>query len=558
LLIKTKQSSLHMTPKNRISSAFQQHLNKRNTVLFEELYRNRFVHNVDMSNYFCQKMSNIFRYYSNNNVSVDFFYQFVSKLMKKVSNEIALLELLESYQLSVVLPAVHYWLSVKTPNNDFKYWKILNQPTPSNLCESLVVFLFEKYTVPAPLRNIWFCSQYDDDLILSVTTGFREIKPGFQNYSDMVTFHWYFLVAEGGVLRKDEYLPFAMSKNAAGLFNESAEQWSLMQSFRWAKTKGMGANDMISELFAIELPFFDKNEDLIDELLFLVMRSEETERVKIKEVLRFMKVAAFNVFCYEFSGLQSYFLSNILQNIDLKGKNINSLLRLQEELIAELPSLELYFVCNIDWKDFETEKVVPIDFRNFKGEFILFSENTAQNYRIWNLHLQKSEKITEVVKQLISATPIEEILFRLNVLMLLQDVPIPKYEALPNVPDVFEYENSDLAQLEIVRLTDYRELYNEGKTMNHCVANYDSAYLNGHCTIWSLRKKNIDGENIPLVTIELNKKCAIVQAKGFENREPELDEMEIILTWEKEILSLRESDESLEIVENEILEMNFQ
>ena len=77
-------------------------------------------------------------------------------------------------------------------------------------------------------------------------------------------------------------------------------------------------------------------------------------------------------------------------------------------------------------------------------------------------------------------------------------------------------------------------LFDEGKTMKHCVAEYDEDCLEQSCAIFSLRKE-VEGEPIKrLVTLEVGLlNFEIVQAKAVCNQEPDKKSLELINYWVK-------------------------
>lgn len=78
----------------------------------------------------------------------------------------------------------------------------------------------------------------------------------------------------------------------------------------------------------------------------------------------------------------------------------------------------------------------------------------------------------------------------------------------------------------IEQLMNSKELSAEGKAMRHCVRSYVSSCKAGRCSIWSL--KNMEDR---CVTIEVNKRLTIVQAKGLANRSPNAVERRVIEKW---------------------------
>jgi hypothetical protein len=74
-------------------------------------------------------------------------------------------------------------------------------------------------------------------------------------------------------------------------------------------------------------------------------------------------------------------------------------------------------------------------------------------------------------------------------------------------------------------------LAHEGERMRHCVASYEYCCLDGHTSIWSLSCEYPSGKTEPRLTIELNRTGLIMQCRGFANRLPDADEMEVLRCW---------------------------
>ncbi|MCB0843050.1 MAG: PcfJ domain-containing protein [Bacteroidetes bacterium] len=83
---------------------------------------------------------------------------------------------------------------------------------------------------------------------------------------------------------------------------------------------------------------------------------------------------------------------------------------------------------------------------------------------------------------------------------------------------------------QIIQLKSALELIEEGRAMKHCVASYAYSCSKGNCSIWSLRV-NHDFSQKPLVTIEVNARDMIVQARGKYNAMPSQVEQNIIRRW---------------------------
>jgi hypothetical protein len=74
-------------------------------------------------------------------------------------------------------------------------------------------------------------------------------------------------------------------------------------------------------------------------------------------------------------------------------------------------------------------------------------------------------------------------------------------------------------------------LVHEGERMRHCVASYEYGCLDGHTSIWSLTCEYPSGKTEPRLTIELNRTGFIMQCRGFANRLPDADEMDVLRRW---------------------------
>jgi len=113
-----------------------------------------------------------------------------------------------------------------------------------------------------------------------------------------------------------------------------------------------------------------------------------------------------------------------------------------------------------------------------------------------------------------------------------------EYEALVGV-DSFLYEKKkkksskefyqEINIWTITPILNLKELRKEGKSLKHCVVGYNKRMVNGSCFIWSLKK-----DSVRQITIEVNGRKEIVQARGRYNRTPTEAEKSIIKRWAKE------------------------
>jgi hypothetical protein len=86
----------------------------------------------------------------------------------------------------------------------------------------------------------------------------------------------------------------------------------------------------------------------------------------------------------------------------------------------------------------------------------------------------------------------------------------------------------------IMQLKKLGELFNEGYNLKHCVYSYRNYCLKKESYIFSLMHKNIDSSFTSLITIELDGKKKIIQARGKFNRSVNEDELSIIQLWADE------------------------
>ena len=114
---------------------------------------------------------------------------------------------------------------------------------------------------------------------------------------------------------------------------------------------------------------------------------------------------------------------------------------------------------------------------------------------------------------------------------------VPKFFFPPYQPENlihdFVFESSSNKRYRIKQIKDSRELYEEGRTLNHCVYSYTNSCLIGHKYIFSLRELFDDNTEQALVTLEINRGY-VKQARGNFNRLVNNLEFQIIESWAKE------------------------
>ncbi len=77
------------------------------------------------------------------------------------------------------------------------------------------------------------------------------------------------------------------------------------------------------------------------------------------------------------------------------------------------------------------------------------------------------------------------------------------------------------------------ELAEEGSRQRHCVASYKPRCVAGTCAIWSLRRRDWEGEHRAL-TMEMNRAGDVVQVRGYANRLATQQEMRHVNAWANE------------------------
>jgi len=71
------------------------------------------------------------------------------------------------------------------------------------------------------------------------------------------------------------------------------------------------------------------------------------------------------------------------------------------------------------------------------------------------------------------------------------------------------------AQWRVIELANSAQLVIEGRALRHCVGSYTSRCISGLSRIWSLRRTSSDGTDVPVLTIEIAlRKAMVVQVRG--------------------------------------------
>jgi len=80
-----------------------------------------------------------------------------------------------------------------------------------------------------------------------------------------------------------------------------------------------------------------------------------------------------------------------------------------------------------------------------------------------------------------------------------------------------------------------QELIDDGRRLKHCVATYAASCARGACSIWSLeRRRGGDERGESLLTVEIDAKGVMMQARGLRNRWPTDQERGVLAAWMRE------------------------
>ncbi|MGA9038964.1 MAG: PcfJ domain-containing protein [Terriglobales bacterium] len=92
--------------------------------------------------------------------------------------------------------------------------------------------------------------------------------------------------------------------------------------------------------------------------------------------------------------------------------------------------------------------------------------------------------------------------------------------------------SGDLRHWTIQEILTRTDLFNEGRTMRHCVASYEHSCVSGLSAIWSMGLERNHGRRKRVLTVEVAiHRKAVCQVRGKANRLPTEKEMEILRRW---------------------------
>ncbi|MCI4668163.1 MAG: PcfJ domain-containing protein [Bacteroidia bacterium] len=108
--------------------------------------------------------------------------------------------------------------------------------------------------------------------------------------------------------------------------------------------------------------------------------------------------------------------------------------------------------------------------------------------------------------------------------------PFPKNNIYNRVGD-FSLSQSWKSAYKIVPLLSESQIQEEGAEMRHCVGSYVWSCELGESSIWSMRLIRHAQPPKRLLTICLTKNLEMVEVRGFANRDPKKDELEVLRKW---------------------------
>ena len=158
------------------------------------------------------------------------------------------------------------------------------------------------------------------------------------------------------------------------------------------------------------------------------------------------------------------------------------------------------------------------------------------------LHLNKLDEFVDYIRYKVVRCKEEVNFYAISLKKLQKDVDDWHHRVYNSIPFKNEYtkfKKSNIVpfdyQLEeenfqIVQLLKTEELIEEGETLEHCVATYNSLCAKNYLTIFSLRKKDEINDYHSLITLEVNHD-EITQMRGLKNRKSNAIEKLIIKEW---------------------------
>jgi PcfJ-like protein len=423
----------------------------------------------------------------------------------------------------VTLQAIHYWFCEgKAARRIEDFNPELANDDMNDFLNALIVHLFNRYAVPEVMTEIWWTWNWFDAEEMSERTGFKAEKEAMC-FQRNVLFHWYFTVAEGGNLRLSPHLPVALSKQAAFWFSHAPEDLSLLQTFYWAKAKARGLEDIAAKTVAKNCSVFEKVSDLFDAVCDCVLKSKENDDEKIASFIQFIAMVKYGEGWTE----MNYFGANLMPNLTLKGRTINSILRMKAAFLKVIGTqTKDISMPTTTWNELEEKESITLHFLEESYLLKLLSaEDGVENFALFNendlcLGYLARDKREGWKNDIVFRTALYDLLAK-------RDFPMVKY-----LEDCFEGESNGV-NFEIVRLAKYKDLIEEAADMEHCVAAYGSECSTGNTSVWSLR---VQGEKANrLSTIQLTD-YRIVQASAKLNGEPDGIVWDMLSNWKKQVL----------------------
>lgn len=458
-------------------------------------------------------------------VSTTFLYALLKPLTKhpKAFKQLVIEQWGGAY-FSVILEAIHYWYCKGKAVRRLEDFNVdLEEDDVRNYINALIVYLFNRYEVPEVMNEVWWTWNWIDAQEMSENVGYKHAKESMCMERN-VLFDWYFTMAEGGNLRKTKFLPTVLSKQAAFWFSNAPHDLSIMQTLFWAKAKARGLSEDNARVIAMNCEAFVGQEVFFDEICACIAKSKNTTSEQIGQCIRFVAMVKYGITMDDFD----YFGAYLMSDFTLTGRTIASILRFRttvRQAIGE-QNKEATFP-SVDWSNFAQKET--INFRFLRDGYILkvatINENTV-DYCIFN----ESDVLVGKINRIKKYNWKNELVFRTSLFGILayREFPTIKY-----LNDTYRGEILGVAY-EIVRLTKYHDLVQEGLDMEHCVASYGEECSNGNTSIWSIRLLETT-ERKTLTTVQLNG-YRITQASARFNEEPDELALKILRNWKDEAL----------------------
>lgn len=514
--------------KNRISTQEQNTQSRRSRRrAIEKAYKNGFYSNNRVADEGIEtNLKNLYAQYHSWGASSVFIYAILKQLTKHPNAFQQLLN--EAWGASYYSPtfeAIHYWYCEgKAVRKIEDFEAELVEDDMRDYLNAFIKHLFEHYSVPEVMNEVWWTWNWYDAEEMSERVGFKDANEAM-SFKRNVLFDWYFTIAGGNNLRHSSFLPVALSKQAAFWFSNSPDDLSMLQTFFWAKAKAKGLNDEAAKIIAQSSNDFIDFPTLFEPICDCILKSKEVDVEKITTFVCFVTMVKAGGVGDEFA----YFGTSIMPDLTLSGRTVASVLRIRQDFQRVLGSVSKEANAPFAvWSMLEKTEALPLVFLDEK--YLLKPLQKGENSTLYGLYNPDDVLVLNLEKSNQKGWR-EELLFRVKIYSFLTQRYFPKVQYLN---DRFEIKNDDKA-FEIIRLSNYQDLVEEALAMEHCVASYGSECNNGGTSIWSLRELDNQANDKRLTTIQLTN-YKIVQASGKLNEDPDSLVWDVMRTWKQEVL----------------------